>query len=163
MKPLYWRLVEFVARALESTEREAVLEDLAEDGGSLRALGDVAGLVARREASSWGHWQPWAVLLGMTIPFALLLSFMSRYAADFSVVAVSNYRHSWRWNLVGTEWFQRDVLTFPGAMPLSLLYAVCRSWSMGFLLGLASRKTPVSTATVFWVGLINRRKRIQLA
>jgi hypothetical protein len=154
MKAPCWRLVEFVARALEPKEREAVLGDLAEDGVSLRALGDVVGLVLRREAALWGTWQPWAVLLGMTIPFALLLSFMSRYAADFSVAAVSNYRHSWRWNLFGIEWFQRDVLTFPGAIALSLLYAVCRSWGMGFLLGLASRKTLVSTAAVFWMGLI---------
>jgi hypothetical protein len=154
MKPFYWHLVEFGARALEATEREVVLGDLAEEGGSLRALGDVVGLVVRREAALWGSWQPWAVLVGMKVPFALLLSLTSRRTADFSVLALSNYRHSWRWNLFGIDWFQRDVLAFLGSIPLRLLHVLCSSWGLGFLIGLTSRKPRVSTATVFCVALI---------
>lgn len=53
----------WLARSLAPAEREAVLGDLAESHESgVRAMVDLAGLVARRQAALWKAWRPWAAL-----------------------------------------------------------------------------------------------------
>ena len=67
-----WWLVELVSHLLEPGERDAVLGDFEESGQSAaRALLDVIGLVARRQASLWMNWRPWVALVA---PLLLLLT-----------------------------------------------------------------------------------------
>jgi len=71
-------IVGFVSRLLGPDEREAVLGDLTEAGESgWRALSDVLGLVARREAAQWTSWQPWLAALGLALPASFLLMGLS--------------------------------------------------------------------------------------
>lgn len=70
-------LLHFLARALEPGEREAVLGDLAESGASpIRNLIDLVGLILRRQALIWTHWQPWIALLGVAGLSGICLSRM---------------------------------------------------------------------------------------
>ena len=55
-----WSLVELVSCLLDPPERDAVRGDLAECGaGACRTLGEVIGLVVRRQAAHWVDWRPW--------------------------------------------------------------------------------------------------------
>jgi hypothetical protein len=69
-----WSVVEAAAQLLERDEREAVLGDLLEAGGSVwRGLVDVVGLVVRRQAGLWKSWRPWVAAFGLALPGSLLL------------------------------------------------------------------------------------------
>ena len=85
MDRICWGLVDISSRLLESAEREAVCGDLAESGvtGS-RALGDILGLVVRRQAALWADWRPWLGLVGLVVPLGMLLSIVSKGMADGS-------------------------------------------------------------------------------
>ena len=51
-----------------------VLGDLAEmDCDVWRGLGDVLGLVARRQLALWRSWRPWAASVGLALPASLFL------------------------------------------------------------------------------------------
>jgi hypothetical protein len=151
MKRARWRLVEFVARALEPDEREVVLGDLVESGGGLR---DVLGLVVRRQAVLLRSWQPWSIFAGIVIPFALFLSVSARLAADGSAITLWLYFNNWDWNLFGVASFRHDLVAFLSPIPLRFLHLVCWSWGLGFLLGLISRRTIVITGVLLCLALI---------
>jgi hypothetical protein len=59
---LWWWCIDRLSGMLEPAEREAVRGDLAESGAAApRALGEVLGLVIRRQAALWKDWRPWIV------------------------------------------------------------------------------------------------------
>ena len=83
-----WRCVEAAAELLAPKEREIVLGDLAEsDRGGWRGLGDVLGLVARRQLALWKSWRPWAASFGLALPASLFLMGWS-VAASGAVIAL---------------------------------------------------------------------------
>lgn len=154
MKGLSWRMALLLSHSLEPEEREAAMGDLAQDGANHNPLHDIFGLVIRRQAVLWRHWRPWAVLVGVAIPFALWISLLSRFTADHSAITLWLYANNWDWNLFGIEAFRHDMAVFLGAIPLELLHLACWAWSLGLLLGWVSRKTLFSTATLFCLVLL---------
>jgi hypothetical protein len=71
---LCWWLGERLSLLLETDEREAVRGDLQESGESgAQGLVELMGLVARRYAAPWMHWQPWLAPLGLLAPMMLMV------------------------------------------------------------------------------------------
>jgi hypothetical protein len=61
-----WRLLSILARALEPSERDVVLGDVAESGeGVGAAMRDLLGLIVHRQAGLWTSWRPWLALFGV--------------------------------------------------------------------------------------------------
>ena len=78
MSNLWTRSTQALSRALDSTEREMVLGDLAELGMSdRRAFNAVLGLVLRRQLGFWKEWEPWFVLVAIVVPVGPLLATQS--------------------------------------------------------------------------------------
>jgi hypothetical protein len=120
-------LTDFAARTLKHDEREVVLGDLAERSrGVWRDLGEVLGLVVRREAALWSDWRPWLAAFGVALPSTLLL--MGR---SFSISCA--YR----------QLAQEDFLLFLCQVVLLLIW----SWAVGFVVGSVSRRT-------LWVSIV---------
>jgi hypothetical protein len=70
-----WRLLRFLARALEPAERDVVLGDLAESGeGVGSATRNLLGLIVRRQIRLWLSWRPWLALFGVSCLAGLSLS-----------------------------------------------------------------------------------------
>jgi hypothetical protein len=135
-----WCLVDILSRTLEPGEREAVLGDLAESGetGS-QALGEVLGLVARRQADSWKDWRPWLTLGGFIIPLGMLLSIASRFAADQDAPYFWLYANNWDWALLKDAGFWHQFAESAMFVAASCLTLVCWSWTAGFVLGSQAR------------------------
>jgi hypothetical protein len=139
MSQFCWWLVEIVSRVLEPDERDAVRGDIAESGESAgRALGDVLGLVARRQSALWKHWHSWTALVGLVVPLGMLLCLVSRRTADGSAVHIWLYANNWDWNFFGNAAFRHDLAYYIGLVLIEYLTLFCWSWSSGFVLGSAS-------------------------
>ncbi len=135
-----WWLVDIVSRLLDPDEREAVLGDFSESGEhSVRALGDVLGLIARRQAKVWAGWRPWLTLVGLIFPLGMLLSIVSRTTADTSSVYIWLYVNNWDLHLMSNPGFWRLFAESAVLVFLWLLTLACCSWTSGFALGSASR------------------------
>jgi hypothetical protein len=137
-----WSLVEVAARLLEGDEREAVLGDLLETGGSgMRALLDVFGLAVRRKLVLWNDWRPWLASCGMALPGSLLLM-------GFSLSVSRSYQR-----LLHPTILNATGLTLgPGLTLLlcNIFLLIAWSWTGGFVMGSISRRTVrVSAALSF--------------
>ena len=142
MTAISWSFVEVAARLLEGDEREAVLGDLLETGGSgLRALLDVLGLAVRRQLAIWNDWRPWLASCGMALPGSLLLM-------GFSISVSQTYQR-----LMHPAIFKATGLTVgPGLTLLlcNIFLLIAWSWTGGFVMGSISRRTVrVSAALSF--------------
>src|SRR5258708_38569863 len=105
------RLVHIVSSMLERDERDVVLGDLAESGETAgRALCDVLGLVARRQAELWKDRMPWFVLAGIVVPLGVLLTLVSKLVADGSAVPIWMYLDNWTWTYVTNTGAWHDLL-----------------------------------------------------
>ncbi len=140
MTRVCWRLVDISSRILDPSEREAVRGDLVESGEtSSQALREVLGLVVRRQAALWTHWQPWLSLMGLVVPLGMLLSIVSRRTAGESSVYIWMYANNWEWGDLGNAGFWH---AFPETVALVFtryLTLGCWSWTSGFVLGSVSR------------------------
>ena len=155
MKRASWRLVNFVSRALDSAERDAVLGDLAERGeSSARALADVHGLVVRRQAALWMDWRPWMILVGLILPLAMLLSIAARMTGNASATYAWLYANNWDWALLkyAEFWYElRDSVWF---LLQQFAPLACFSWTAGFVLGWASRRLIPVNGVLFSIALL---------
>jgi hypothetical protein len=137
---MYWSLVNIVSEMLEPDEREVVLGDFAESGETAgRALRDVLGLVARRQANLWSESRPWLVLVGIVVPLGMLLSIVSRTTSDGSAVYVWLYANNWDWALLKYLGFWRLLGETLVLLFVWYLTLACWSWTSGFVLGSVSR------------------------
>src|SRR6266852_2562472 len=141
MNRIFWGLVDISSRMLNPEEREVVRGDLAESGekGS-RALRDVLGLVVRRQAALWTDWRPWLALVGWGVPLGMLLSIVSKSAADGSAVYIWMYANSWDWDFVRNAGFWYEFAHCIRIVFMCYLMLVCWSWTCGFVLGSVSRR-----------------------
>ncbi|HEY3740229.1 MAG TPA: hypothetical protein VGL53_10310 [Bryobacteraceae bacterium] len=130
------RLIQLFASTLDRQEREAILGDLAESGGTgMQALRDVVGLWLRRQLAAWKVPAPWIALLGFVLPFGLLLGAISVWVTDFTA-SIFGYRNNWR----TIDQFHFFVgITF-GWRWLGPLMLASWSWSLGFAIGSLSRR-----------------------
>ena len=135
------RLVDIISRMLEPDEREAVRGDLEESGATGgQALGDVLGLIARRQAGLWQDWRLWLTLLSLVIPLGVLLSQAVRGLAENSAIYSWMYVNNWTVRYLDNAGFRmeffEDVLSFI----LQYLTLMFLSWTVGFVLGSLSRR-----------------------
>lgn len=150
MTRILWWLVNGLSRALTPEERDAALGDLAEAGATAgQALGDVLGLVARRQAALWCGWRPWAALAAVAVPLGMALSFDSRRIAGNSAIYVWLYADNWDWRLLGMPGFRRELVGHGASVLLALATLACWSWNCGVALGALSRRAAVVTGAVF--------------
>ena len=134
---LVYRLTEM----LDADEREIVRGDVAE-GGVINALAvrDVFGLVARRQLDQCGHWRSWAILAGVILPLAMLLSIVSGRTAGMSSVYLWMYANNWHWSDTSNLGFWQLLGESAWMVAVSQLTLVCWAWAGGFVLGAISRK-----------------------
>jgi hypothetical protein len=104
-------LARLIARALEPSECEFVLGDLAECGSSGgRALFDVIGLVIRRQLLIWMSWRPWVALIGIVGVSGFYLSAMlTRLSIGIFEQVTSWLRYGVHYN-TGMTSFRDDVI-----------------------------------------------------
>jgi len=134
-------ITDATARTLDHEEREAVLGDLAESGGSeLQKFRDVAGLVLRRQAIEWRHWRPWLVLLFLILPLGLFLSVVSRFTAQQTSVYLWLYANNPNWDLIHNRGFWYELGNATLIVLAVYMKLACWAWAAGFVIGSATRK-----------------------
>jgi hypothetical protein len=147
-------LVDVVARTLQPEEREAVLGDFAESRESdCQALGDLLGLVGRRQAALWMDWRPWLALFTVVLPLSILLSVISRGWAAGSAIYAWLYVNNWTWGYLESPGARRDLLHYSASFSLDYFTLFCWSWTSGYVLGSLSRRTIAVNGALFCVVL----------
>jgi hypothetical protein len=150
MTRVAWLLADIVSQLLEAPERDAVRGDLAEcRAGGWRALREVLGLVARRQAALWMEWRPWLALLGVVLPLGIVLSHASRWWADSSAHDISLYVRIWEWSYLGYPGWRRDLFGILWSIALSAAALSAWSWTCGYMLASVSRRTVWITVVAF--------------
>jgi hypothetical protein len=144
MTRLAWWLLSFVARALEPSEREVVLGDLAESGAGFGlAVRDLLGLVVRRQVAVWTSWRPWLALFGICGLAGLSLSrIVFRLDVDLNKYS-AHY---------GTSLEPREEVAFLLLLAGALLVW---SWTCGFVLGSLSGRATWLTWSVFYLVVLD--------
>ncbi|HEY3740228.1 MAG TPA: hypothetical protein VGL53_10305 [Bryobacteraceae bacterium] len=141
------RLIQLFASTFDRQEREAILGDLAESGGtSIQDLRDVVGLWLRRQLTAWKSPGAWFALLGFVVPFGLLLGAISLWVADFSASIIAP----------GNRWGILDLVRFFTALSFDLgwltpVMLASWSWSLGFAIGALSRRAAPLNALLLTV------------
>lgn len=137
-----WSLVGTAARLLEREEREAVLGDLSECGGSAwKGLLDVFGLIVRRQAALWRSWRPWLAGFGVALPASFLLMGVS--------LSVSQRSQLCAWLLRNRQSFDPKMIRETGlTIGPEIEFFFCQflllvgvAWTVGFVVGRLSRRT----------------------
>jgi hypothetical protein len=155
MSRIRWWLVDVVSRALEADEQNAVRGDFAESKESAgSALRGVMGLVVRRQAALWKHWQPWVILTVLVAPLAVLLSVVSRLAAGQNATYIWLYANNWDWALLRYKEFWYEFGDSVWFVFMKCLPLVCWSWTAGFVLGSVSRRLVPANAVLFCIALL---------
>lgn len=136
------RLTEFLSRALDPAERDAIGGDLEEAAASGPvALREVAGLLLRRQAAAWCDWRPWFALFAIVLPIGALLSHVSR---AWGISTAITARYFWLLGdvayLANPGW-RADLLRFVAGTGIACLALVGWSWTAGFVFGHLSRPT----------------------
>jgi hypothetical protein len=150
MTHIAWALADLATRLLEPHERDAVCGDLAECRVSgWRALGEVLGLVLRRQAAMWTGWRPWLALVGVVLPIGILLSHASRSWADSTALDISLYTRLWEWSYLQYPGWRHELFRTVGSIALSAAALSVWSWTCGYMLASISRRTVLVTAIAF--------------
>ena len=150
MTRISWRLVEGLSHMLAPGERDAVCGDLAERGATGgRALGDVLGLVVRRQAALWKDWRPWLALAALVVPLGVLLNLYSRRVADSSAIYVWMYANNWDWNVVRFDAFRNGMVSYGALIFLMYLTLPCWSWIGGLTMAFVSRRAIALNGALF--------------
>jgi len=145
---LCWLLADRVSLLLATEERDAVRGDLAESGESGReALGELLGLVARRQAAGWKNWRPWCALL-LATGMGLKLVRQSAPLIHMSATYAWMYLANWRMADAGNAGFWRLLLQESAQILLTGLLLTVSSLAAGVVIGMsvAQRNAAVSGA-----------------
>jgi hypothetical protein len=131
MTGLGWWCIEVASSVLAPREREAVLGDLAEAGGSVwQGISDIADLAMRRQAQPWTSWRPWLVGFGLAWPGSLFL-------IGFSLSVSHGIER-----LVGAAFTHATLNADSYATPIfHALLLIISAWTCGFVIASVSRRT----------------------
>ena len=145
-----WWLADAASQLLEPQERDAVRGDLAECRvGGWRALIEVLGLVARRQASYWLDWRPWLALMAIVLPIGLMLSYATRWWADANAFDFLVYRQLWDFSYLDYPGWRRNVALLVWSGITSGAALAGWSWTSGYVLASLSRRTRWSVIALF--------------
>jgi hypothetical protein len=135
-------LVDSLTEMLDADERQIVRGDIAENSAATnRAVGDVLGLVIRRQFDQWTDWRPWLTLVALIFPLAMVLSIVSGRIARVSSVYLWMYANNWHWSDVRTVGFWEVLGQSAYMVVIAQLTLACWAWTGGFVVGALSRKT----------------------
>lgn len=140
-------LLDLLALALDSRDREAVLGDLRELGTpEPRACLEVVGLIARRQLASWRRVSAWCGLLALIVPTCLLLSYVSRWWADSAAIPAYFYVSNWTTAYLESPGARQDL--FDAVRTVSDQGVALVVWSaiFGYAVGLHYRTASLSAA-----------------
>jgi peroxiredoxin len=155
MTRISWRLVEALSRMLAPDERDAVRGDLAERSSTgVQALGDVFGLVVRRQAALWRDWRPWLALVALVLPLGPILTLASRRTADGSAIFIWMYANNWDYALFGNSAFAYDFARACAGVLTTWLALICWSWTNGLTIGFLSRRAIAVNGGLFCLLLL---------
>jgi hypothetical protein len=147
-----WWCAERLSRLLERDERGVVWGDLVESGvGPRRALVEIAGLVARRQAALWLEWRPWVALATVAVPLGVLLSYITRWWADGSATLLAPYLTRLSWAHLQNPAARSDFIEFTALLLLGYAALIGWSWTCGFVLGTMSPRTRGIAGALFCV------------
>lgn len=147
MKSLGWNAVEWISRALDGRDREAVLGDIAESGQPWHsAFRDILGLVVRREAALWAGHRPWIILIAVVVPLGLLISVLSTLVSGETRVYVWMYANNWDWALLRDLGFWRIFSEATVLACIQYLTLACCAWTIGLVVGAVSGRVFRSSA-----------------
>jgi hypothetical protein len=139
---ILWSLVALAARALHPDERNYVRGDLEEScataSESLRAI---LGLVMRRLAIACSDWRNWLRLAALIVPLSVALSIISRRTADWSAIYFWIYFNNWHLSFINSAGFWSVLAESAWGISIGFVTLACFSWTAGFVLGTASRRT----------------------
>jgi hypothetical protein len=135
------RSVDILSRLLEPAEREAVRGDLEESGETgARAVRNLLGLIARRQAGLWTNWRPWLALTTVVIPLGIVLGFAASRVASSSAVYSWMYVNNWTMTYLDNAGFRSDLLHDVMTFLLEYVALIFWSWTIGFVVGSLSRR-----------------------
>lgn len=139
------RIVEWLARRLPVEEQDAVLGDLAEAGSSPgRAIGEVLGLIVRRQLFLWKTWQPWIALVGITGLVGMVLSEILVGLTGSLYLQLRTYLR------YGVHYSTGLTLSQDITHLVCLSLALCAwAWTGGFVVGYLSGRTIWINAPLF--------------
>jgi hypothetical protein len=150
MARICWSLVEIVSRLLDERERDVVRGDLAECGSRPgQALGEVLGLVIRRQAALWLDWRPWFAVASLVIPIGLLLSYASRSWGMHVGNDIKNYWGLWDVSYLLYPGYRNDVIRLAVWIGATWVALIGWSWTCGFVVGRFSPRALWLTVSMF--------------
>jgi hypothetical protein len=146
-----WRLLSFLALALEPAEREVLLGDMAESDRSAYAeIPGLLGLIVRRQACLWMVWRPWLALLGVSCMAGVALS---RIAFGFNVAVGLQLMAYIKYGVhYGTGVSVSQDMAFLVCIGVGLFVW---SWTCGFALGSLSGRAVWVTWSVFYLVVLD--------
>jgi hypothetical protein len=154
MNDVWWQLADFVSRALDTDERQAVLGDLTESRCSGRsALTNVFGLALRRQASLWVQWQTWGALTAAVIPLGMFLSLMCRSWSEGAAIDAYVYVHNGSWTYFSYPGWTHDLAQTAAWSALTGFTLAWWSWTSGFVIGSLSRRATWANTALLLVVL----------
>jgi hypothetical protein len=149
MRAACW-LTDLVSQLLEPHERDAVRGDLAECRvDEWRALLEVLGLVARRQASYWVDWRPWLSVMAIVLPIGLMLSYATRWWADANAFDFLVYRQLWDFSYLDYPGWRRNVALLVWSGISSGVALAGWSWTSGYVLASLSPRARWSLIALF--------------
>jgi hypothetical protein len=135
-------LVGLASQLLNPNDREPVLGDLAEAGVTgWQAVGDLFGLLLRRQAALWKNWRPWLATFGIVLPASFCLMGLSlKVCLSFQL---------FNWIFVNRHFIDPQLLhetgldVVPGIFMFlrQFLLLIAVSWTAGFAAAAISRQT----------------------
>jgi hypothetical protein len=147
MNRISWWLVDTVSGILEPDERNTVLRNFAECGVTRgHPLGQLLGLIMRREAILWKDWHPWLAFIWVGGLVGWRLSrFSFSLSRLLSLYLLTYSRFGVRYDDGLTV--SQDLVMFACQSLALILY----SWSAGFVLGSLSRRTIWMSGALFYL------------
>jgi hypothetical protein len=147
---ILWSLVELAARGLDADERNYVRGDLEESGATAsESLSAILGLVMRRSLITCSDWRNWPRVAALIIPLSVVLSIISRRTADWSAIYFWLYVNNWHLSFINTAEFWSVLAESAWGISIGFLTLACFSWTGGFVLGAASRRTVLMNGFLF--------------
>jgi len=106
-------------------------------------------LIARRQAALWTGWRPWLVLAGLVFPLGFVFWHLSRNVSDQTAVVILPYARDWQWHDLSNAVFRQVLFRYAGSAFIEYCGLFCWSWSIGFVLGSASRRSRPAHGILF--------------
>jgi hypothetical protein len=142
--------VRLLLHALEPPERDVIEGDLKELRlHHSRAIRELLGLLIRRQAAAWLHWQPWAVVLLVILPIGTVLSLVSRQWANNTAIYAWFYVDNWTSAYLASPGARNDFLYAIAEFSVRCVALMLWAWTAGLVVAASSRRTAWVTYALF--------------